>query len=246
MCGSWNRRRSRGLSFAGRSRTVIKAFHCFSSRTKRVWSASTCSAFSRALRMMNSVTLTPCRSAATLMSVSSEAVARSWKRRSRDWLGVDIAMGPSVTIVLPMYFVRASARMHKAEPYATPDASLCHPDHPEARHCGTGPLGGVPADRALWRDHRGAPSGDGVAGLRVDAGGSLRGGELCARGARHDGRQLARAPVFRILLHQRRIRTSAADTGRSAAAFRSVHKSRHAVQRGGDGTRDNARGRKTG
>src|ERR1017187_3054538 len=108
MCGSLNRRCSRGLSFGGRSRTAMKAFHCFSSRTKRVWSASTCSAFSRALRMMNSVRLTPCRSAATLMSVSSEAVARNWNRRSRGWSGVDIAIGPSATIVLPMYSGRAA------------------------------------------------------------------------------------------------------------------------------------------
>src|ERR1035437_8176426 len=108
MCGSLNRRRSRGLSFAGRSKTAIKAFHCFSSSTKRDWSASTCSAFSRALRMINSVRLTPCRSAATLMSVSSEAVARSWKRRSRGWSGVDMAIGPSFSIVLPPSSARVS------------------------------------------------------------------------------------------------------------------------------------------
>src|ERR1019366_5679465 len=114
MCGSLNRRRSRGLSFAGRSKTAMKAFHCWASRTKRVWSASTCSAFSRALRMINSVRLTPCRSAATLMSVSSEAVARSWKRRSRGWSGVDMAIGPSISIVLPMYSGRSAMQLLKA------------------------------------------------------------------------------------------------------------------------------------
>jgi hypothetical protein len=41
------------------------------------YSVNACSAFSRALRMMKSVTLTPWRSAATLIRVSSDAVARS-------------------------------------------------------------------------------------------------------------------------------------------------------------------------
>src|ERR1700691_2197732 len=76
-CGSRNSRRSRGLSLAGRSSAARNAFHCFSPSTNRVCSASASSALSRALRMMNSVTLTPCRSAATLISSSSEAVARS-------------------------------------------------------------------------------------------------------------------------------------------------------------------------
>src|SRR6267154_722740 len=41
---------------------------------------------------MKSVTLTPCLSAATLMSASSEAVARSWKRRLRGASGIEIAI----------------------------------------------------------------------------------------------------------------------------------------------------------
>src|ERR1017187_8867870 len=171
MCGSLNRRCSRGLSFGGRARTAMKALHCFSSTTKRVWSASTCSAFSRALRMMNSVRLTPCRSAATLMSVSSEAVARSWKRRSRGCSGVDRAISSfcyyctanvlrqirdATTQGKPSS--RIDATTAAALTYATPHASLRYPDQPEARHCGAGPLGGVPGDRALRRDLRGAPT----------------------------------------------------------------------------------------
>ena len=82
-CGSVNNRRSRGLPLGGRSRAAMNALHCLSSSTNRVWSDRACSAFSHALRMMKSVTFTPWRSAATLMRISSEAVARSWNRRSR-------------------------------------------------------------------------------------------------------------------------------------------------------------------
>src|SRR5205814_427950 len=90
-CDSANKRRSRGLSFGGRSRAAMNAFHCFSSSTNRVWSDRICSALSQALRMMKSVTFTPWRSAATLISVSSEAVARSWNRRSLGCSGDEIA-----------------------------------------------------------------------------------------------------------------------------------------------------------
>src|ERR1022692_422195 len=98
-CGSLNKRRSRGLPLGGRSRAAMNALHCLSSSTNRVWSDRACSAFSHALRMMKSdracsafshalrmmksVTFTPWPSAATLMRISSEAVARSWNRRSR-------------------------------------------------------------------------------------------------------------------------------------------------------------------
>ena len=77
-CDSVNKRRSRGLSFGGRSRAAMNAFHCFSPSTNRVWSDKVCSARSRALRRTKSVTFTPWRSAVTLMRVSSEAVAARW------------------------------------------------------------------------------------------------------------------------------------------------------------------------